>query len=346
MFPIGNILHYLPTEIHRNSRAGKSRADTTDSCSTFPIGKACRASLRTQTDEVTADEAPAGDESLLAGRVANERVSIRRAAREQTRDAGRLPAIVCRMLSLTFSFLLLLAGPAAQSAQPGVPTELYRFVLVQAAPGRLLELIDLYKGRLPVIAAGGDQAPYIVRHSQGDRWDLLVIYPSGSFTSYYSAERVRQRAAAADKSGVSNAEFARKFYELVAWHEDVYLEGPPLAVFREYVNDLGLVHFEMFQALPAKREALIEERRMESAFNIGRGRPGALIFTHEQGAAWDVMTLDGYRNWRHYAESETIPKEVTEAAAKKAGFENADAVGPYMRSLISLHHDTIGTPVK
>jgi hypothetical protein len=249
------------------------------------------------------------------------------------------------MLSVTLS-LLLVSQASPQNAQCAAAPELYRFVLVQAAPGRLLELIDLYKGRLPVIASGGDEAPYIVRHSQGDRWDLVVIYPSGSFTSYYSAERVRQRSAAADASGVSNVEFARKFYELVSWHEDVYVEGPPLAVFREYVKDLGLVHFEMFQALAGKRDALIEERRMESAFNIGRARPGALIFTHEQGAAWDAITLDGYRNWRHYAESETIPQEVTEAAAKKAGFENADAIGPYMRSLISLHHDTLGTPVK
>jgi hypothetical protein len=249
------------------------------------------------------------------------------------------------MLALTLSSMLLVAPPSAQLSS-GAPPELYRFVFVQAAPGRLLDLIELYKQRLPVIAAGGDERPYIVRHSQGDRWDLVVIYPSGTFTSYYGAERVKQRNAAADKSGVSNAEFARKFYELVAWHEDVYVEGPPLAEFRQYVKDLGLAHFEMFEALAGKRDALIEERRMESAFNVARGRPGALIFTHEQGAAWDVITLDGYRNWRHYAESETIPQDVTEAAARKAGFENADAIGPYMRSLISLHHDTLGTPVR
>jgi hypothetical protein len=245
----------------------------------------------------------------------------------------------------TFFLAVALLAPA-QNAQPGVQTELYRFVFVQAAPGKLLDLIDLYKGRLPVITAGGDESPYIVRHSQGDRWDLVVIYPSGSFTSYYSAERVRQRNAAADKSGVTNAEFARKFYDLVAWHEDVYVEGPPVSAFREHVKDFGLVHFEMFQALAGKRDALIEERRMENAFNTARGRPPALIFTHDQGAAWDVITLDGYRNWRHYAESETIPPEVNEAAAKKAGFANADAIGPFMRSLIALHHDTLGTPVR
>ena len=244
------------------------------------------------------------------------------------------------MLAMTLALHLAVAAPQA------APSELYRFVLIQAAPGKLLDLIDLYKKRIPVIAAGGDEVPYIVRHSQGDRWDLCVIYPSGSYTSYYSADRVRRREAAAAASGVTLAQFAKQFYDLVAWHEDVYVEGPPLPVFRDYVKDLGLLHLEMFQALAGKRDVLIEERKMESAFNRARSRPEALLFTHEQGAAWDVITLDGFRNWRHYAESETIPAEVNEAAAQKAGFANVDAIGPYLRSLIALHHDTLATPVK
>ncbi len=253
---------------------------------------------------------------------------------------------------LTLSLALTLLTTASSPMQTGLasarqaPTELYRFVLIQAAPGRLLDLIDLYRRRLPVIAAGGDEPPFIVRHSQGDRWDLAVIYPSGSFTAYYSAERVRRREDAARASGVSSEQFANEFYDLVAWHEDVYVEGPPLREFRDYMKSVGLVHLEMFQALAGKRDALIEERQMESAFNRARSRPEALLFTHEQGAAWDVITLDGFRNWRHYAESETIPPEVSDAAAKKAGFANADAIGPYLRSLIALHHDTLGTVVK
>lgn len=243
------------------------------------------------------------------------------------------------MLTLSLALALL-------AAQPAPAPELYRFVFIQAAPGKLLDVIDMYRKRIPVITAGGDEAPFIIRHSQGDRWDLVVIYPSGSFTSYYSADRVRRRTDAANASGVSNAQFAKQFYDLVSWHEDVYVEGPPLQVFRDYVKDLGLLHIEMFQALAGKRDLLIEERRMETAFNIARSRPGALIFTHEQGAAWDVITMDGFRNWRHYAESETIPQEVSDAAAKKAGFANMDAIGPYMRSLIALHHDTLGTPVR
>ena len=84
-----------------------------------------------------------------------------------------------------FALVLWLLGALPQAGPP--PAELYRVVMIQAAPGKLLDLIDLYKQRLPVIAAGGDELPYIVRHSQGDRWDLVVLYPSGSFTSYYSA---------------------------------------------------------------------------------------------------------------------------------------------------------------
>jgi hypothetical protein len=247
------------------------------------------------------------------------------------------------MLMLYFAYAL--AGQRPAPLPPAQVSELYRFVLIQAAPGRLLDLIDLYRTRLPVIAAGGDDTPIIVRHSQGDRWDLLVIYPSGSFTAYYGADRLRRREEAATASGVSSSEFARRFYELVAWHEDVYVEGPPLATVRDYIKEVGLVHLEMFEALAGKRDALIEERRMESAFNRARSRPEALLFTHEQGAAWDVITLDGFRNWRHYAESETIPPEVSDAAAKKAGFANADAIGPYLRSLIALHHDTLATVV-
>ena len=233
---------------------------------------------------------------------------------------------------------------AAQGATPVPDTGdyLYRFVIIQAAPGKLLDLIEVYRSRMPVIAAGGDELPLLVRHSQGDHWDLCIIYPSGSFTEYYARERVAKRQAAADASGLPNAEFARRFYSMVAWHEDLYAEGPPLEVFRERVRGAGLAHFEMLQALPGKRDDLIKERQMENVFNRERGRGGTLIFVHDQGAAWDVITLGVYRDWRHYAEQETIPSDVSAAAAKKAGFAGPDAIGPCMRTLISTHRDTLG----
>src|SRR5262249_27692018 len=112
-------------------------------------------------------------------------------------------------MTTLIALALALLGSQRAPASPAAP-ELYRFVLIQAAPGRLLDLIALYKERLPVIAASGDELPFIVRHSQGDRWDLLVVYPSGSFTEYYSGERVRRRDEAARASGVSGEAFAKK----------------------------------------------------------------------------------------------------------------------------------------
>lgn len=249
-------------------------------------------------------------------------------------------------ITLTLA-IVTLHGTQAPVAGPPPDTGhyLYRFVMIQAAPGRLLDLIELYRSRLSVIVAGGDEAPFVARHSQGDHWDLCIVYPSGSFTEYYSEARVARRNAAANASGVSNPEFARRFYSMVAWHEDEYVEGPELGVFRDAVREAGLAHFEVLQALPGRRDDLVKERQMENAFNRERRRPTTLIFAHDQGAAWDVITLDVFRNWRHYAEQETIAAELTDAAAKKAGFASADAIGPLMRTLISTHRDTLGPVV-
>lgn len=235
------------------------------------------------------------------------------------------------------------ARPGAQPTGSAPRPELYRFVMIQAAPGKLPDLIELYRQRVPVIVAGGDEAPIFVRHSQGDRWDLLVIFPSGSYADYYSRDRSVKREAAATAAGLGGAVFLTRMYDLIAWHEDVFVEGPPLAELRSHLKGAAVAHLEMMQALPGKRADLIQERHMESAFNVGRGRPGMLVFTHDQGAAWDVITLDAWRDWRQYGEMQMVPPEVSEAAARKAGFASADAVGVYMRSLISTHHDTLGT---
>ena len=271
-----------------------------------------------------------------------EKVIVRR---RRTATLVALALLAVAGIAVALSAQLQAPLPGLSSKGPREGNYLYRFVIIQAAPGRLVDLIELYKKRAPVVVAGGDELPYIVRHSQGDHWDLVVIYPSGSFTDYYSRKRIEKREAAANASGVSSAEFARQFYSMVAWHEDLYAAGPPIEAFRAHVKEAGLLHFEMMQALAGKREALIEERRMENAFNRERGRGDTLIFTHEQGAAWDVVTLAAYRNWRQYAESETIPPEVSEAAARKAGFASPDGVGPYMRTLISTHRDTLGPPI-
>jgi len=113
---------------------------------------------------------------------------------------------------------LWLAGCLALALAPGVGTGrgeesefLYRASLVQAAPGKLLELIDLYKTSWAEAAAAGDGAPFWMRHSQGDRWDLLLLFPMGSHSGYYAPERVTRR-----REKTSAALFAK--IRLVSWH--------------------------------------------------------------------------------------------------------------------------------
>src|SRR5580692_6545415 len=82
---------------------------------------------------------------------------------------------------LAFLFLILAAMPPAASAQgQPQPTYLYKTSLVQAAPGKLLDLIDAYKKIFTEEAkVTGDATPLWMRHSQGDRWDLLILVPDG-----------------------------------------------------------------------------------------------------------------------------------------------------------------------
>ncbi|MGE5360641.1 MAG: hypothetical protein ACM3NQ_16620 [Bacteroidales bacterium] len=251
-----------------------------------------------------------------------------------------------RLFALLPVLMLLSASPRSGLAQASSQDAvLYRLELLQAAPGRLPDLIDACKKRAVAAAAAGEGAPVIMRHSQGDHWDLAVLWPMGDWAGYHDKARAARRAEAARAAGLTTAELDRPLDVLVTWHEDLYLRGPSVDALRAHVKGAGLLHYEMMQALAGKRDALIEERRMENAFNRHRGRGETLIFTREAGAAWDVVTLGVYRNWQHYAESEQISKEANDAAARKAGFPNADGVGPYMRTLISTHRDTLGPQI-
>jgi hypothetical protein len=250
-------------------------------------------------------------------------------------------------LGLAAVLLILASVPALPQAGPDSALRvLYRLQLLQAAPGRLVELIDIVKKHAALAAAGGEETPVIMRHSQGDHWDLAVLWPMDDWAAYYGQARLAKREAAAKASGRTLAELERELDPLVSWHEDLYMRGPSVDALRAHVKDMGLLHYEMMQALAGRRDALVEERRMENAFNRNRGRGETLIFVREAGAAWDVVTLGVYRNWTQYAESDLIPKETNDEAARKAGFTDAGGVGLYMRTLISTHRDTLGPQVR
>ena len=239
------------------------------------------------------------------------------------------------MFGLALSLALALSPPAAAP-----PAYLYRASLVQAAPGRLLELIEAYKALRANAPESGDPAPIWMRHSQGDRWDLLLLYPMGSYAEYYSAARIAKR----EKSARSEATTAR-IRDDIAWQEDVFVYGPPIEELRSRAAGAGFFHVEMFLSLPGRQAELRREREMENAYLKTLGRPQNAIFIRDGGAAWDLFTIGFYRDLKHYAESADIPEAAQEAAAKSAGFDGVRGIGPALRTLISSHHDTLAVAI-
>jgi hypothetical protein len=217
----------------------------------------------------------------------------------------------------------LLAAVLVQSAP-----ESYRAVFVRAAPGALTELVDLVKARRSL--ATGELRPLLLRHAQGDQWDLMILQPIGSLSAYFGTDR-----SAPDPS----------WDRLVAWQEELFVAGPPREVFLAASSGAGYFHLEIFQALAGKRDSLTAERRMENTFLGATGRPINLIFTRVAGASWDQFSLGFYRDLQHYAEPTRVSAEREEAAAREAGFDSRSGIGPYLRRFINGHHDTLGSVV-
>jgi hypothetical protein len=208
------------------------------------------------------------------------------------------------------------------------PAEDWRAVFVRAAPGRLVELIELLRRRQD--AAAGESRPVLFRHAQGDQWDVMVLQPVGTLSRYFARDL-----------GTPDPAWDR----LVAWQEELFASGPPAGAVRQAVAGMGYFHLEIFQALAGKRDSLLAERKMENAFLAATERPVNLIFTRLAGASWDSFTLGFYRDLPHYAEPSPVGAEREEAAARAAGFDSRAAIGPYLRRFINGHHDTLGSVI-
>src|ERR1041384_120540 len=113
------------------------------------------------------------------------------------------PVIVRRAVLLGF---LGLFGPLGLMAGSTDSTHLYRVLMLRAAPGELLNVIDLYKQHLPAYDAAHQPRPFIMRHSQGDQWDLLLLFPM-------TADRVTP-----DDEG-----FTAQVGAHIAWREDAFV---------------------------------------------------------------------------------------------------------------------------
>jgi hypothetical protein len=241
-----------------------------------------------------------------------------------------------RMRVLLVMILTVLLAPTTSAAEP---TYLYKTKLVQAAPGKLLDVLDLLKASQAEFKNAGDEQPILMRHSQGDHWDILVLIPMKSYADYYSAERIAKRTQ-------TFRDIESKLDGLIAWQEDVFVYGPAVADLRKAFDSSAFFHVEMFDSLAGKEADLFKEREMENAYLKTLKRPENFIFVRDQGAAWDMFTIGAYRDLKHYAESAGIAEADQDAAAKAAGFEAANRIGPYLRTLIRSHHDTLAVSVR
>ena len=261
------------------------------------------------------------------------------------RDRSKKTSLI--LLFFTLLVFLSLAASEVTGPPPSTkPAYLYKTTFVRAAPGKLLDLVALYKSRRTVDDASGDEAPFWWRHTQGDQWDLMLLSPMGSYAEYYAKNKIARRKKAAEASGLSQEEFAQKLDACSSWREDIFVMGPPLEFVKRAFEGTAYYHIEIFVSLPGKQEELFTEREMENIYAVETGRPYNMIFVRDQGAVWDVFTLGCYRDLQHWAGTGDLSKEKREAAARKAGFNSPDEIGPYMRTLIDMHRDTMGVAIK
>ena len=178
-----------------------------------------------------------------------------------------------------------------------------------------------------------------MRHTQGDRWDVLLLSPIGTYSDYYAPERAAKRDQL-------QQHFRDALLRDIAWQQDIFVTGPPLEALHKACDGAGFFHVEMFQALPGKRPELVHQREMENAYSHQLHLPENLIFVRDQGADVDSFTIGCYPDLKHYAQASDISPAAADAAAKSAGFESAAQIGPYLRTLIALHHDTLAVAIK
>jgi len=221
---------------------------------------------------------------------------------------------------------------------------LYRVETIRAAPGKLEALLDWVADAKEAhyFEDAGRRYPFIMRHSQGDQWDLLVIVPMKSWTDFHSPSNAKKRDAAARKH-----ETLLKAQEgLIAFEEDNFAYGPSLETLEAAFAENGLFHIEMFSAAPGKDDALFEQRRMENAYLTATGQTANMIFRRAAGSDVDVVTIGFHESLKAFAADSPASAEEKEAAAKAAGFKDRADISFYLRSLISSHHDTLATKVE
>jgi hypothetical protein len=219
--------------------------------------------------------------------------------------------------------------------------QLYKVTLLRAKPGALLQLIDVIKQDFSKHKLYVENKPYLLRHSQGDHWDLMVIHPISSLDRYFSSDQMRMRR----NSLTFEQPYGDEFFNYVSFQEEAIVTGPEKGLFTDVMEQQSLFHIEIFTALEGKQKELLKQRERENIFYAGIDHKPNFIFTRVFGPSWDIFTIGGYKDMHDFA-GPAVPFDVEDKAAKDAGFEGVNFIGSYLRSLIGTHHDTLAKKVK
>lgn len=220
-------------------------------------------------------------------------------------------------LGLTASLFLLVSTHASELEGD----QLYRVSTVRAAPGALQELLQRIAA-----SENSPSSPLVMRHSQGDQWDLMIIKPI-------------------DATETMSTSFVAESDALIAFEEDHFAYGPSWQSIGAAYDANSFYHIEMFEAVAGKAGDLLEQRRMENVYLSATGQQTNMIFRRAAGSDVDVFTIGFHKSLEAFAAPSDVSDEDKETAAKAAGFKGRSDLSFHLRRLISGHHDTLAVKV-
>lgn len=229
----------------------------------------------------------------------------------------------CLRISLPFVAAVLLTATTAvaqQPAQPSAPAlELYHIHFSKAAPGKLPQLIDTYKAAPAPEASEPQFTPIILRHRDGDEWDLLMITPLGKQTTLTS-----------NPAPQAVMDYYGRVGPLSDWHNDTFVLGPSWAVVQKALivaKGEPVYVVTDYRALPGHRAQLKAVLDRNAQDTPGRN----VLFLHAEGASWNFLNITRYDTWAEVGAPPPQPP---------AGTAPQDT-GLAIREHMAVHHDTI-----
>ncbi|MFT7526634.1 MAG: hypothetical protein ACI9LY_001785 [Arenicella sp.] len=179
-------------------------------------------------------------------------------------------------LLLTLIFLLVLPTKLLLAAD-----NLYQVSLLRASPGDMPALIELAKASKAELK--GEMI--IMRHSQGDHWDLMLLSAASDGLPEQTSHQ-------------SKADFQHDFLATC--------ECDWKAV-KQSSKGAALFHIKMFQAASGLYDKLLEQRNMENNYLVATQRNANLIFETKFGSDVDIFTLAIYKDLPSFATDPDLP---------------------------------------